>query len=88
MAEITHETLEVNVDHFTAQYAMALKGFLDPETEDEILETAACCMNSNDLDEATRDFFQSAFFVLNKKNKRFIDVRKMNRMIRTGKLKG
>jgi hypothetical protein len=87
MSEITHTTLEVDVDHFTAQYAMALKGSLDPEEEGQILELAACCMNSDDLDEPTRDFFQSAFFVLNKKNKHFIDVAKMNRAIRAGKLR-
>lgn len=80
------ETLEVDVDHFTALYGMALKGSLSPEEEDEVLEVAATCMLSDDLDAETRDFFQSAFLVLNKKNKRFIDVRKMNQMVRKGEL--
>ena len=80
------ETLEVDVDHFTALYAMALKGSLPPEEEDELLDVAATCMLSDDLDSDIRDFFQSAFLVLNKKNKRFIDVRKMNQMVRKGEL--
>ena len=82
------ETLEVDVDHFTALYAMALQGSLHPDEEDEILEVAATCMLSEDLDDEIRDFFQSAFLVLNKKNKRFIDVRKMNQMVRNGELGG
>ncbi|MCF8058555.1 MAG: hypothetical protein K9K67_04610 [Bacteriovoracaceae bacterium] len=80
------ETLEVDVDHFTAQYAMALKGSLSPEEEDDVLEVAATCMLAGELDSETRDFFQSAFLVLNKKNKRFIDVRKMNQMVKKGEL--
>jgi hypothetical protein len=67
---------------------MALKGSLPPEEEDEVLEVAATCMLSEDLDDDMRDFFQSAFLVLNKKNKRFIDVRKMNQMVRNGELGG
>ncbi|MAF77055.1 MAG: hypothetical protein CME63_05105 [Halobacteriovoraceae bacterium] len=82
----TPETLEVDVDHFTALYAMALQGTLGPDEEDEILEVASHCMNSDDLDPATRDFFQSAFFVINKKNKRFIDLRKMNQMVKNGEI--
>lgn len=82
------QTLEVDVDHFTALYAMALKGSLSPEEEDEVLEVAATCMLSEDLDDDIRDFFQSAYLVLNKKNKRFIDVRKMNQMVRNGELGG
>lgn len=80
------QTLEVDVDRFTAQYAMALQGSLPEEEEDDILELAAYCMSAEDLDDATRDFFQSAFFVLNKKNKSFIDIRKMNRMVKRGEL--
>jgi hypothetical protein len=80
------ETLEVDVDHFTALYAMAVQGRLSPEEEDEVLEVASVCMASEDLDMDVRDFFQSAFLVLNKKNKRFIDVRKMNQMARRGEL--
>jgi hypothetical protein len=82
----TPETLEVDVDHFTALYAMALQGSLAPDEEDEILEVASHCMASDDLDPATRDFFQSAFFVINKKNKRFIDLRKMNQMVKSGEI--
>lgn len=80
------ETLEVDVDHFTALYAMALQGSLPPEEEDDLLDVAAVCMSSDDLEPHIRDFFQSAFFVLNKKNKRFIDIRKMNQMVRNGEL--
>ncbi len=80
------ETLEVDIDHFTALYAMALKGTLTIEEEEELLEVAATCMLSEELDSQTRDLFQSAFLVLNKKNKRFIDVRKMNLMVRNGEL--
>ena len=80
------ETLEVDVDHFTALYAMALQGTLPPDEEDEILEVASHCMNSDDLDSATRDFFQSAYFMINKKNKRFIDLRKMNQMVKSGEI--
>lgn len=83
----TPETLEVDVDHFTALYAMALQGALNPDEEDEILEVASHCMNSEDLDHATREFFTSAFLVINKKNKRFIDLRKMNQMVRNGELR-
>lgn len=80
------DTLEVDVDHFAALYAMALNGSLAPEEEDEILDVAATCMSAEDLDSDVRDFFQSAFLVLNKKNKSFIDVRKMNRMVKNGEL--
>ncbi len=80
------ETLEVDVDHFTALYAMAVQGRLSPEEEDEVLEVASVCMAAEDLDIEVRDFFKSAFLVLNKKNKRFIDVRKMNQMARRGEL--
>lgn len=80
------ETLEVDVDHFTHLYAMAMKGQLSPEEEDEVLEVASVCMLAEDLETDVRDFFQSAFLVLNKKNKRFIDVRKMNLMARRGEI--
>ncbi|MEC7275765.1 MAG: hypothetical protein VXV96_05535 [Bdellovibrionota bacterium] len=80
------DTLEVDVDYFAALYAMALNGSLAPEEEDEVLDVAAACMSAEDLDADIRDFFQSAFLVLNKKNKRFIDLRKMNRMVRSGEL--
>ncbi len=80
------ETLDVDVDHFTALYAMALQGTLDPDEEDGILEVASQCMSSEELDSETRDFFQSAFFMINKKNKRFIDLRKMNKMVRAGEI--
>jgi len=82
----TPETLEVDIDHFTALYAIALQGTLPPDEEDEILEVASHCMTSDDLDPAMRDFFQSAFFVINKKNKSFIDLHKMNQMVKSGEI--
>lgn len=80
------ETLEVDVDHFAALYGMAIQGRLSPDEEDEVLDVAAMCMASDDLDSETREFFQSAFLILNKKNKRFINVRKMNQMARRGEI--
>ena len=80
------ETLEVDVDHFTALYTLALKGTLPPNEEDELLEIASTCMMSEDLSADVQDFFRSAFLILNKKNKRFIDLKKMNQMARNGEL--
>ena len=81
------ETIEVNVDEFAARYALTLTNKVPVEEEAQLLEIASACMQSPDLDEETRDFFHSAFLVMSKKNKKFIDLRKMNRMIRNGELK-
>jgi len=76
------ETWEVDIDQFTQSLAYAMQGKSGPIHESEMLEIAGTCMNSDGLDQETRDFFQSAYFLLSKKNKRFIDIAKMKRMMR------
>lgn len=82
------ETIEVNVDDFAARYALTLTNKVPADEEAQLIEIASMCMQSPELDDETRDFFHSAFLVMSKKNKHFIDLRKMNRMIKNGELKG
>jgi hypothetical protein len=83
---MTTETLEINFDHFAERYALSIAGKVSEMEENELLELAGICMQSEDLDQEERDFFQCAYLILNKKNKKFIDLRKMKRMIKNGEL--
>lgn len=74
-AFIDNNTLEIDLERFTALYAQAVKGDLSHDQEDDVVDIASVAMNSPDLDEQTREMFQSAFFVLSKKNKKFIDLK-------------
>ena len=76
------ENWEVDIDQFTQSLAYAMQGKPGPLSEFEMLEISKSYMSSKSLDQETRDFFQSAFFILSKKNKRFIDIAKMKKMMR------
>lgn len=81
-AFIENDTLEIDLEHFTALYAQAVKGDLSIDQEDDVVDIASVAMNSPDLDNDTREMFQSAFFVLSKKNKKFMDLRGYRRSLR------
>jgi len=80
------ETWDVDLDQFTQSLAYAMQGKNGPIHENEMLEIAGTCMSSNGLDQETRDFFQSAYLILSKKNKRFIDIAKMKKMMQEEKV--
>jgi hypothetical protein len=68
------KTLEIDLEHFTTLFAQAVKGDLSHEEEDDVVDIASIAMNAQELDVETRDMFQSAFLILSKKNKKFMNL--------------
>ena len=84
-ASLENDVLEIDVEHFTSLYVKAVKGDLSIDEEDDVVDIASVAMNSQNHDDETREMFQSAFFVLSKKNKKFMDLRGYRRSRRRSK---
>ena len=74
-----NDILEIDLESFTTLYAKAVKGDLSLQDEEDVVEIASVAMHAPELDENARELFQSAFFILSKKNKSFIDLKKMRK---------
>ncbi len=74
-----NDVLEIDLERFENLYGQAVQGNLSFEDEDEVVEIASLAMTSPDLDENSRELFQSAFMILTKKNKKFMDLRGFRR---------
>lgn len=70
-----NDVLEIDLERFENLYGQAVHGKLSFEDEDEVVEIASLAMTSPNLDENARELFQSAFMILNKKNKKFMNLR-------------
>jgi len=71
--------LEIDLESFTTLYARAVKGELSFEDEEDVVEIASMAMNAPEVDNDARDLFQSAFFMLSKKNKSALPLRRKRR---------
>ena len=74
-----NDVLEIDLERVENLYGQAVEGNLSFEDEDEVVEIASLAMTSPDLDENSRELFQSAFMILTKKNKKFMDLRGFRR---------
>lgn len=78
-----NDILEIDLESFTTLYARAVKGELSFEDEEDVVEIASMGMNAPEIDENARELFQSAFFILSKKNKTFMDLKGMRKSRRS-----
>jgi hypothetical protein len=74
------EVFEIDLEQFAQKYALAMNGKISYEDEMEMMDISISLIQDEALDDDDREFFRSAYLMLAKKQKKFLDLKKLRRI--------